>query len=82
MNILANWHLGRVLRLIFGLYAVYLGVFNKDFLSGIIGAFFLYQALSNTGCCANNACSATSNGDLEQNTDNVEFEEITVDKKY
>lgn len=80
MNILANWHLGRALRLIFGLYAAYLGIFKQDFLSGTIGIFFLYQAFSNTGCCANNACSTPLNKDSVQNTDTVEFEEIELNK--
>lgn len=80
MNILANWHLGRILRLVFGLYATYLGVFKQDFLSGAIGLFFLYQAFSNTGCCANNACQKPLNSEKQQNTDTVEFEEVEHNK--
>jgi hypothetical protein len=81
MNVLANWHLGRILRLVFGIYAAYLGVFNHDYLSGAIGLFFLYQAFTNTGCCANNACSMPTNTENKQTNDLVEFEEIEVAKK-
>lgn len=81
MNILANWHLGRALRLVFGIYAAYLGIFNQDYLSGAIGIFFLYQAFTNTGCCGTNACSTSPNNVKQPETEYVEFEEIEQGKK-
>lgn len=77
-NLLTNWHLGRALRLVFGTYAAIQGIINQDFLSGAIGALFLYQAFTNSGCCAGNACASTPMKDSVQQTDDVEFEEVST----
>lgn len=53
-----GWHFARWLRLGFGLFLVAQAIALKDALSGMIGALFLYQAVTNTGCCGFGSCAA------------------------
>ncbi len=54
------WSLIRWLRLAIGLYLVFIGITESDFLAGGIGAIFSILALLNQGCggnsCANGNC--------------------------
>jgi hypothetical protein len=74
-NLLHHWHLMRVLRLGIGIFIAQQAIQNQDLLAGLIATFFLYQAISNTGCCGTNACITTPKKD-QDNTKDVTFEEI------
>lgn len=56
-KLLTNWSLMRWLRLIMGVIIAFQAFQLKDGLLGILAAFFIYQALSNTACCGAGACS-------------------------
>jgi hypothetical protein len=56
-NLLTNWHLMRWLRLGMGLYAATVAAQSHDPLAGIIATIFLFQAISNIGCCGANGCT-------------------------
>lgn len=47
----SDWHLMRIIRLIFGIVMGVNAATTHDPLSGIIAAIFLFQATTNTGCC-------------------------------
>ena len=49
-GLLHKWHLMRVLRIVIGISSIMEGITNASFFYGIIGAFFLWQGISNTGC--------------------------------
>ncbi|HRE51491.1 MAG TPA: hypothetical protein PK339_08725 [Flavitalea sp.] len=55
-NLFQNWHLMRWVRLALGAYIAYYAIGHADILSGLIAAFFLFQAFTNTGC-AGGSCA-------------------------
>lgn len=51
------WSFMRVLRLVLGLYITYEAVVNQSTLLGFLSAFFLLQAITNTGCNGSPNCA-------------------------
>ncbi len=56
-TILENWNLMRFMRLLIGIIIAIQAIQTLEILPGLLASFFIYQSLTNTGCCANNACS-------------------------
>jgi hypothetical protein len=54
--VLTGWNAGRVMQaviaVIIGIAAIVMG----DVMLGLFSAFFLFQALTNTGCCGTAGC--------------------------
>ncbi len=75
-TLLTNWTLIRWIRLGLGLLISYQGIVNKDALSGMLGAFLLYQALANVGCCGVGGCDILSKNNSKNQIEDIEFEEI------
>jgi len=81
-TLFTNWHLVRILRLVFGLFMLVQAVIIRDALAGIISALFLYQAFTNTGCCGASGCVVPSVPiDKNQKIEEVEYEEIESSSK-
>lgn len=75
-TLFTNWHLMRWLRLLLGTVMASEALMRWDALSGMIAAFFLYQALTNTGCCGTDGCAMpASNADVHEIKE-VSYEEI------
>ena len=75
--IFTNWHFMRWLRLVLGGFIAVQAIQNHDLIPGLIGAFFLYQAITNTGCCGANGCAVTPAKKTEHTkVKDIEFEEI------
>ncbi len=55
-RLFTNWHLVRLFRLGIGVMMLVAGIQNKDWMIGLLSAFFLYQALTDTGCCGTQGC--------------------------
>lgn len=71
----SDWHLMRWLRLGLGIYLAVQAVKVHDTLAGVIAAFFLIQAVTNTGCCGAGSCAIptkTKADDIKE----VDFEEV------
>lgn len=75
-TILTNWTLIRWIRLGLGLLISFQGIVNKDALSGMLGAFLLYQAIANAGCCGIGGCDIPSKNSSKNQIKDIEFEEI------
>lgn len=76
-TLFTNWHLVRILRLVFGIFVLVQAVTMRDALAGMISALFLYQAFTNTGCCAASGCAVpTTSVHNDQKIGEVEYEEI------
>ena len=80
-RVFTNWHLVRLFRLGIGIMMLVAGIQNKDWMIGLVSAFFLYQALTDTGCCGTKACyapktrkTASSVGPASDET--IEYEEV------
>ena len=71
-----NWNFMRFLRLGLGIYIAIQAVETLSILTGIVATFFLFQAITNTGCCGTNSCSAPIKKGNSDKTEEVEFEEI------
>ena len=72
-----NWHLMRFIRLGLGLYIGFQAFQTQSILSGLLAVFLVYQAITNTGCCAANNCSVPTNKSSLDTIKDVEFEEVT-----
>jgi len=75
-TLLTNWNLIRWLRLALGLFIAYQAIQLHDSLSGIISIFFLFQAVTNTGCCGTSGCAVPITSRKEANELDVKYEEV------
>ncbi|PQJ12007.1 hypothetical protein CJD36_009465 [Flavipsychrobacter stenotrophus] len=78
-SLLTNWSLIRIVRLAIGIWMVGMGIQSKDWAVGLFGGFFLYQAVTNTGCCGSGACYTPPRGrkfNREEPTKEIEYEEV------
>jgi hypothetical protein len=75
-TILQNWNFMRFLRLGLGIYIAYQAVETLSIFSGMVAVFFIFQAITNTGCCGSNGCAVPTKKSNAPKTEEVEFEEI------
>ncbi|MFN8358046.1 MAG: hypothetical protein U0Y10_26525 [Spirosomataceae bacterium] len=68
----------RWLRLGMGAYGAIQAIQLHDTLTGLIAAFFLFQAITNTGCCGATGCSSTNIQEPVQEVEEIHFEEVTT----
>ena len=78
-RLLTNWHLMRIVRLGIGIMFLVMGFQGKDWAMGLASIFFLYQAVTDTGCCGTQGCynppaSKKKTAPIVQ--EQVEYEEI------
>ena len=73
-----NWTLVRIMRLGIGAMLLTAGIENKDWAMGLFSLFFLYQAVTDTGCCGSQGCYNPPTGRQVDNTreEEIEYEEI------
>ncbi len=81
LRILVGWNLVRWLRLLIGAYFAVQAIETLEIFSGIIAAFFLYQAITNTGCCGANACAVPIAKNNAKKPKEVELIEVECDEK-
>ena len=79
-RLLYNWHFMRVLRLGLGVFIAIQAVKTHDAFSGLIAAFFLFQAVTNTGCCGSQGCSTSVPKNNSDSIEDIAYEEIKSDK--
>ena len=75
-NLFTNWHFMRWLRLAIGVYVIVQAVMLHDTMLGFFGAFFFIQAVTNTGCCGTQSCTAPVAKKNSDKIEEVKFEEI------
>ncbi|MCZ8217591.1 MAG: hypothetical protein O9262_15210 [Cyclobacteriaceae bacterium] len=75
-GLLSNWHFMRWLRLILGLFIGYQAYAAHDAFAGIIAALFLFQAVTNTGCCGASGCAVPTKKPDEGNAEAFSYEEV------
>jgi uncharacterized membrane protein HdeD (DUF308 family) len=56
-----NWHLMRIMRLGIGILILVMGFQTKDWITGVLSAFFIFQAVTDTGCCGTSSCNIEGN---------------------
>ncbi len=78
-RLLTNWHLMRIFRLTMGIWLLVMGIQARDWMVGAFSVFFLYQAITNTGCCGDQGCYAPrkkAGKQLSEAEIPVEYEEV------
>ncbi len=77
MNTLKSWGFMRVLRFVFGAFALVQAFITLDIVLGILGLVVGGMAFFNVGCCGANGCETNLKKDNHNNgiTD-VEYEEV------
>jgi len=78
-QLFTNWHPMRWVALIFGTILFFNWLGNSAPVSGFLALFFLYQAITNTGCLAGQ-CAAPVYNEEAVNQSVTEFEEVREDK--
>ncbi|HLK29694.1 MAG TPA: hypothetical protein VKT28_14045 [Puia sp.] len=77
--IFSGWNFMRIIRLAMGVFMGANAIMMHDAFSGLLSVIFLFQALTNTGCCCAGSCGVA----LPKNNKAVEtetiFEEIKKD---
>lgn len=58
--LLTNWHAMRILRLALGVFIGVQAIIRPDAFAGIVAALFLFQAVTNSGCCGSGGCALHS----------------------
>jgi hypothetical protein len=75
-KLFTNWHLMRIMRLAIGLWMLVVGIQTRDWAVGLFSTFFLYQAITDTGCCGSQACNTPSVRKKEEIVSEIEYEEV------
>ncbi|WP_395049943.1 hypothetical protein [Flavobacterium sp.] len=75
-TLLTDWNFMRFLRLGLGIYIAIQAVETQSLLSGIVALFFIFQAITNTGCCGANVCAVPIKKSNSDTIEVVEYEEI------
>ena len=76
-RLFTNWHMMRWVALAAGLFFLVQALRFQDLVSGLIGGFFLFQAVTNTGClCGNCTVPVQSSESSDTKIREVEFTEI------
>jgi len=71
-----GWDLMRSLRLVMGIIIAMQAVQSGDVMLGFLSVFFLFQAVTNTGCCGSNGCSVPLNKSSVDKNEDVDYEEV------
>ncbi|TYP94781.1 thioredoxin [Fodinibius salinus] len=75
-RLLTNWHLTRWIALAVGSFFIIQALQYQDMILGLVGGFFLFQAVTNTGCLCG-SCAVTSSPSAEPNDSNIKQVEFT-----
>ena len=73
-----GWHFMRLIRLSLGVFIAIQAIQTYDALSGLIAAFFLFQTITDTGCCGVNSYVAPLGKNNPDKIEDVEFEELKI----
>lgn len=75
-TLFTGWNLMRFLRLGFGLFFVIQAIQTSNTFMGLAGGFFLFTAITNTGCCAGSSCETLSNKTESSEVEEISYEEV------
>jgi hypothetical protein len=75
-KLFTGWNFMRWLRLALGVIIGISAIQTHDSISGFVAAFFLFQAVTNIGCCGAAGCANTNTSSKEGTASEIEFEEV------
>ncbi|MFP8489116.1 hypothetical protein ACKGJO_08425 [Gracilimonas sp. Q87] len=78
-TIFSTWHTMRWVALSVGIFLAVMAVWYQDIVTGLFSGFFIFQAVTNTGCMVSQACGVPQdknpNNRSEQETE-IHFTEV------
>ena len=74
-TLFTGWNFMRWLRLVFGIFFTIQGIQSSDTLMGVVGAFFLITALTNTSCGGSGACAIKNVPDNSKKNEESDLKE-------
>lgn len=75
--LMSEWDLMRIVRLAIGIWLGIEAVMQMEVFAGLASAFFLYQAITGTGCCGAQGCYAPPRSKAgSQSIQDIEYEEV------
>jgi hypothetical protein len=75
-TLFTGWHFMRWLRLALGIFFIIQAIDMHESLMGAVGGFFLFTAVTNTGCCGARSCVLPKRKNTEENIEEISYEEI------
>lgn len=75
-TVLTGWHFMRWLRLGLGIFIGVQAIQFQDAFSGFIAVFFLFQAVTNTGCCGSSGCTMPQTPATSTDLETVDYVEV------
>lgn len=75
-NILTGWGFMRIFRLGLAIFIGMQAFQTQDAFAGMIAAFFLFQVVTNTGCCAGGVCNNSTHSHPTNEEESLVFEEV------
>lgn len=76
-KLFTNWHTMRWVALSIGVFLAAVAILYKDILTGFFSAFFIFQAVTNTGCMVAQSCGVPQNADSRhENESEINFTEV------
>lgn len=79
MGILKSWGFMRVLRFVFGAFAIVHAFITLDAVLGILGLIVGGMAFLNVGCCGTNGCDTNYKKDNnKKEISDIEYEEVVA----
>lgn len=75
-RLLSGWTMMRWLRLFLAVTISAQAFQSRDWMLGFLACVFLFQAVTNTGCCGDNGCAIPVSKTKAGETKDVEFEEL------
>ena len=75
-TLFTQWNLIRWIRLGAGLFFAIQAIKMHDTIAGLVSMIFLFQAVTNTGCCGVSGCAVPASSKNPDNIQEVEYEEV------
>lgn len=75
----SNWHTMRWVALSVGIFLAVMAIWYEDVVTGFFSAFFIFQAVTNTGCLVSQSCGVPQNESSETAIDQneeIKFTEV------
>lgn len=67
--IFSNWHTMRWVALSIGIFLAIMAVLYQEAITGLFSGFFLFQAVTNTGCMVSKSCGVDQKENLSNNSE-------------
>jgi len=77
-RLLRDWSFIRVVRLVLGIMLIGQSFQMQSWAIGLFGGLFVFQSITNTGCCGSAGCGVPRSNVRQTNlsTDEIEYEEV------